>query len=508
MLKKVLICVFSVLLVLILITGALRFAVNICDAYLVSDSSAATEENIRNAKNRTVEYLFAVDPAGSSVSSPTSPLRSSYSGSSGFSSTPAAYAVVIGTLVNEDKYYYTIYSKSGEKKAYGEFGESTENCTIQDIRTNQNEINILCEENARCVLYTISLSERVGGGSMKIEKKLEFNPYMDIENVTKMLLPDDKMEYIIAAGVSSAVLYNVSGQAIQTYYYEPKNLVTSGIYHDSTLVLCGAVSSEADGSGFSYGFAEAFSEDGQSQWFKKLFNKGDYISAAMECQLKPNGDILIYGRYFDYSESDFVMTSLDVDRYDDLKIYGNGSDYFIYTQKIKNDEGGAVQSSAFIAELGMQQGNEINMKAYSALNDYKVPSISQEGSLNKLNKNGDFILTLAYTQVPDKGKYFLNIDGTHITVPNNIKVFFDVDSNGGIYVYIAENGTGIYKMKYFDSINGFASGMKKLSKALTVSHYIDRLPVILPWFLISVAGVILLAAKHYWRYDRKNEQTD
>ena len=121
----------------------------------------------------------------------------------------------------------------------------------------------------------------------------------------------------------------------------------------------------------------------------------------MECQIKPNGNLGIYGRYFDYSESDFQMTSLEAERYDDFKIYGNGIDYYIYTSRIRSEEGGTVQSSAFLAELDLA-GGETDMRVYSALNDFRVPSISQTGSLNKLNSAGEFLLTIAQAEAEDR----------------------------------------------------------------------------------------------------------
>ena len=94
-------------------------------------------------------------------------------------------------------------------------------------------------------------------------------------------------------------LYTADGQAVRTYEYEPKNVITCGVLQDGLLILCGAASGEEDGHGFSYGFAEAFSEAGALLWSKKLLNEGEYVSAVMECQIKPNGNLGIYGRYFD-----------------------------------------------------------------------------------------------------------------------------------------------------------------------------------------------------------------
>ena len=120
MLKKILISVLSVLLFLIFITGTFRYAVKICDDYLLPESAA----------------------------------RSSYgSKGSGMPPSKSEYCVVIGTLLKEDKYYYSIYDTSGMRKAYEKFGTSLETCTIQDIRAGSDENYILCEKNGLSVLY-------------------------------------------------------------------------------------------------------------------------------------------------------------------------------------------------------------------------------------------------------------------------------------------------------------------------------------------------------------------
>lgn len=54
---------------------------------------------------------------------------------------------------------------------------------------------------------SISFSARVNGGTMKISKKAEFDPRREEETLLKLILPDEKMEYIVAAGTGSAVLY-------------------------------------------------------------------------------------------------------------------------------------------------------------------------------------------------------------------------------------------------------------------------------------------------------------
>ena len=90
---------------------------------------------------------------------------------------------------------------------------------------------------------------------MKISKKAEFDPRREEETLLKLILPDEKMEYIVAAGTGSAVLYTADGQAVRTYEYEPKNVITCGVLQDGLLILCGAASGEEDGPGFSYGFA-------------------------------------------------------------------------------------------------------------------------------------------------------------------------------------------------------------------------------------------------------------
>ena len=113
MLKKILISVLSVLVFLILITGGFRYAVNICNDYLLPEDGSVTKEELEAAKNRTVDYLFAVDSA-SAEPTPASTAPVSYSsGGSGLLSGGAEYCAVIGTLVEENKYYYAIYDSSG-----------------------------------------------------------------------------------------------------------------------------------------------------------------------------------------------------------------------------------------------------------------------------------------------------------------------------------------------------------------------------------------------------------
>jgi len=89
------------------------------------------------------------------------------------------------------------------------------------------------------------------------------------------------------------------------------------------------------------------------------------------------------------------------------------------------------------------------MRAYSALNDFHVPSSAQEASLNKLNAKGAFVLTLAQAKTSESTLYTVNIDGASVTLPANISFYYTLEPDGWIYVYLAESGTGIYKMKYF-----------------------------------------------------------
>ena len=506
MLKKILISVLSVLLVMIVATGVFRFAVDICEDYLLPAGGRSTEHE--TAGDKTVEYLFAVDAAGQAAAASPAAQSSYSSGGSGVYAASAAYCAVIGRSAKEDSYYYTIYDIEGLRKASGTFGGPAGQCVIQDIRTGKDEIRILCEENGLCVSYSISLSGRVDGGAMKIHKKAEFDPRREGETLLKLLLPDENMDYIVAAGNNSAVLYSADGHAVATYAYaQPKTLVTSGVFYDSVLVLCGAASAEDDGHGFSYGAAEAFAADGTSLWNKKILNKADSISSAMECQIKPNGNIAIYGRFFDYSQSDVILNSMETDQFEDFKLFGNGSNYYIYTKKIRNDEGGNVQSSAFITEL-TPEGGEVSMNVYSALNDFRVPSISQERSLNKMNRTGEFVLTLAQANPADSATYLLNIGGKTTRIPVYIKVLFDVDSSGGLYAYLAENGTDVYRMKYFQSIDDFTKGMHRLRTAMRMKGVLDRVPAAFPWIVVCTVGVILLVAKHYWRSGRGDEKDD
>ena len=62
MLKKILISVLSVLVFLILITGGFRYAVNICNDYLLPEDGSVTKEELEAAKNRTVDYLWIRHP--------------------------------------------------------------------------------------------------------------------------------------------------------------------------------------------------------------------------------------------------------------------------------------------------------------------------------------------------------------------------------------------------------------------------------------------------------------
>ena len=144
-------------------------------------------------------------------------------------------------------------------------------------------------------------------------------------------------------------------------------------------------------------------------------------------------------------------------------------------------------------------GNEKNVNVYSVLNDYRVPSISQEKSLNKLNAEGEFILTSAQATGLSADSYFLTIDKVKIEIPCNIHVIYDVDNTGGIFAYLAESSAEGYNIKYFKSAAEFSKGMEELRKALRVSRLLDYAPTVMPWGLVCVVAIILLIAKHKWR---------
>ena len=471
MLKRILISFLSVLIVLISITGVFRYFVNICDDYLLPEKGRITATDIAGAENKTVDCFFAAGHKRVGV---------------------------IGKNFKDNRLYYAFYSDDGKALARGNFGSSITECIIHDIRVVGDAVSVLCLNDGVAELYSVDFSQKNTGGAVKLNEIISFTPNLGKDTLSKLLLPDNNGEFILAAGTQKAILYDIKGKIIRSYSYSAKSVITSGVYYNDELILCGADSASEDGIGFSYGFAEAFDSYGEHKWSKVIYDEVNCVSAVTECQINKEGNLALYGRFYDYSKSDVIMTTLEVQRIDEFKIYGHGSNYYIYTKKIQNDDGEKVQSSVFLAELDAQ-GMEKEMTVYSALNDYRVPSIAREKSLDKLNDKGEFILTLAQATDLSDDSYYHTVDGATVKIPCNISVFYDMDSKGGIYTYIAENGTGVYKMVYFSSVEEFSKGMSKLSRALYFSELLDFVPDILPWILISAVGVILIMAKHKWR---------
>lgn len=472
MIKRVLISFLSVLLVLILATVYFSFYINICNSYLLAEN---------NSDGITVDYMFDVDLKDRSKSADSS----------------SEYVALVGKDKKAGKYYCAVYSAEGKLVYRNVFGADKETCVIHDIRVTPNKIDILFSDGAVPMLYSDEISAVAGGEAAHKSELLSF-PKFEEGEILKLILPDSNAEYIAVATKEKTTLFDRNAKPVREYSYLPKNVITSGVYHDNLLILCGAVSASEDGEGFSHGQIEAFDNTGKSVWSRDVYYENNCVSAVMECQINNDGNLLLYGNFYDYSESDLVMTTLDEAKIDEFKVYGHGSRYHIYTgEEAKNTEG-IAKTSAFIAEIDML-GNEKNINVYSALNDYRVPSISQEKSLDKLNENGEFLLTTAQAASLEADSYFLTIDKTTVEIPCNIRVLYDVDKNGGVYVYFAENGTDSYKIKYFKSAAAFSEGMSELKKALRVSRIIDYVPKILPWSAFCVVAVILLIAKHKWR---------
>jgi hypothetical protein len=116
-----------------------------------------------------------------------------------------------------------------------------------------------------------------------------------------------------------------------------------------------------------------------------------------------------------------------------------------------------------------------------------------------LNNNGEFLLTSAQATASSDGSYFLTINGESVEIPSNVHVVFDVDCSGGVFTYLAENSSGVYKMKYYTDVKAFSKAMNELRRALKISEILDFVPTLLPWILMSAVSIILLIAKHKWR---------
>lgn len=488
MLKRILISLLSVLLILILVTGVFRYFVNICDKYLLPEAGFVDDGAVKDGINRTVDYVFSLESSVGEFGENKKIAKQE----------DDAVCVVIGRLLKDRRYYYNIYNTSGKIIAKGKFGGDINNCLIQDIRVASQGVYILCQYGEDVCLYLIDALNHEQGGGLKVKEVLDFIPNVEGDKILKLLLPDNAGNHIVVACAQSAVIYSLKGEPLKKYSYSPKSIITSGVYSKDKLVLCGASSVSEDGVGFSYGFAEAYDANGALLWTKRVYDETNCVSSVMECQINNEGQIALYGRYYDYNKADVVMTTLDVSRIDEFKIHGHGNQYYVYTDKKVNQEDATVQSSVFLATLD-EFGNEISMQVYSALNDYRVPSISVEKSLNKLNSEGEILLTSAQATSLTNRSYFLTVNGESVEIPRNVHVIFDVDCTGGVFAYIAENSSGVYKMKYYTSVKDLSKAMYELQRALYVSEMLDFVPAFLPWFLFSVVSVILLIAKHKWR---------
>lgn len=472
MLKRILISFIIVLILLIAVTGFFRYHVNICEDYLLPEKGSITAKDIENASNKTIDYFFAGENK--------------------------QYIGVIGKNTVENKYYYQFHSIDGGTIARGNFGSELDKFVIHDIRANLNSVSVLCMDKGVPVLYSIDFSVSGQGQIMKLEEKVRFNVSSITEKIKKLILPDENSEFVLATGSKKAYMFNMKGEMVRSYSYSDRSVITSGVLYNDILILCGADSASEDGAGFSFGFAAAFNANGESIWYTPIYDEINCISAVTECQINKDGNLAVYGNFYDYSQADIVMTTLETEMFEDIKSFGHGINYSIYTDKHKLNEDNTVKTSVFISEIDME-GNEKETKVYSALNDYRVPSISQEKSLNKLDANGDFVLTSAQTAGASEDTYFLSIGGIPSAVSDNVKVIYDVDLSGNVYAYITESGTGVYVLKHFVSTDSFAKGMEELARAIYVSELLDKVPGVLPWLLISVIAIILILAKHKWR---------
>lgn len=487
MLKRILISLLSVLIILILVTGVFRYFVGVCDDYLLHEAGFVDEEAVKDGLNRTVDYVFTLEtPVGE------------FEAKRAVEKKGDSISVVIGRALKDRRYYYNVFNTEGRIIAKGKFGKDINLCKIHDIRVAAQGVYILCEYGEDICLYLIDVLNYKQGGGLKVKEILDFIPDVADDKILKLLLPDNAGNHIVVACAQSAVLYSLKGEPLKKYNYSPKSIITSGVYSKDKLVLCGANSVSEDGVGFSYGFAEAYGADCELLWSKRVYDESNCISAVMECQINNDGQLALYGRFYDYNKSDVVMTTLDVSRIEEFKMHGHGNRYYVYTDKKINDDGASVQASAFLATLD-ESGNEKEMQVYSALNDYKVPSISKEHSLNKLNNNGEFLLTSAQATASSDGSYFLTINGESVEIPSNVHVVFDVDCSGGVFTYLAENSSGVYKMKYYTDVKAFSKAMNELRRALKISEILDFVPTLLPWILMSAVSIILLIAKHKWR---------
>ncbi len=477
MLKKILISTLSVIIIMIIITGFIGHYVNTVNDYLTPDSGLSYD-------GLEPEYLFALEDR-----SHTDPGRMS---------------AVISSSENENGSHLFIYTKEGKEIFHGRIGDKADDFTIRDIRNSADRICILCEEDGTVKLYSVSVT----GSSAAVSVAAELDPGVyeqELPEYNGAFIPDTDMRYIALTGGTSAVLYDTQNEHIKNIFtYEKKQIISGAVLTDDMFVIIGAYSEDRETNNFSRGFAEAFSNSGELLWSRDLFDHRNCVSAAMEIQQAPDGSIEIYGRYFDYSESDIILSSLAPDRFDELRLYGHGADYYIYTGSSLRDTGESVQSSAFITELD-PDGNETETRVYSALNDFRVPSILNEKSLDKLDKDGKFRLAISRAAYPTSKVYYLTVDDVSVEIPSDVKVLYTQDKSGGIYAYMTESSGCRYKMKYFTSAADFSENMTKLRSAMTFASAADKLPEAMLWFALLSLSAVVTAAKNSWRNNGRNE---
>lgn len=475
MIKKILISILSLIVIMIIIAGCIRHFVNVRGEYLLPPDGIITQSDRDAALTRQPEYIFPLESSASSYGS-----------------------AVIGAFKDKKGIYCSIFDNNGKETAYAELGTDSESFELCDIRCGAGEIDMLCINDGSCVLYALETY----GASSKVNIKAEipeslYTAYMP--EISGIFLPDSEMRFILFAGHTSAVLYDTETQEEKMQcQYTHKSIISSALYIDDMLVICGAASDDIESNNFSFGFAEAFDNEGKILWNRELLNKKDCVSAAMECQITPQRSIMIYGRFFDYSESDIILSYLAPEKYEELKLYGHGADYYIYSGVSPVNTGENVPSSAFITEIDFN-GEEKSTDVYSALNDYVVPSILHEKSLNKLDKDGKFILAVSRAFDETSDTYHITIDGTSAEIPSDIKIMYTVDTKGGIYVYMAESSANVYIMKHFASAADFAEAMSSLRRAERFSKAIYKLPQAMLWFVILSGSLIAITAKNRWR---------
>ena len=287
------ISLLSVLIILILVTGVFRYFVGVCDDYLLHESGFVDEEAVKDGLNRTVDYVFTLEtPVGE------------FEAKRAVEKKGDSISVVIGRALKDRRYYYNVFNTEGRIIAKGKFGKDINICKIHDIRVAAQGVYILCEYGEDICLYLIDVLNYKQGGGLKVKEILDFIPDVADDKILKLLLPDNAGNHIVVACAQSAVLYSLKGEPLKKYNYSPKSIITSGVYSKDKLVLCGANSVSEDGVGFSYGFAEAYGADCELLWSKRVYDESNCISAVMECQINNDGQLALYGRFYDYNKSD------------------------------------------------------------------------------------------------------------------------------------------------------------------------------------------------------------